>query len=241
MLIQKNVKTSFLLNAGRNRSSVNGWTASYQLLDKTGAVIFPVGGGYTVQDLQEIGNGLYGVAIIFSLTYCGFMRWKISDGVTDLYSAEPYTILSSYGNKNVEQTILANFGASRTGKNIEFRVLNDDLTEEETWSSIGVFELGHGMYGAVTSINKSFTGYIEWKNITDGLYVSDPVLFFESLNAPIIQAGKTTVSVANPDFSISVSPLRIEATVPGVPDISIMKSGIVEVRTKAPLNVVVSV
>lgn len=241
MLIQKNVKTSFLLNAGRARSSVNGWTASYQLLDKTGAVLLPAGGGYTAEDLQEIGNGLYGVAITFTVTYCGFIRWKISNGVTDLYSAEPYTILSSYGTKNVEQTILANYGASRTGKSVEFRVLADDLTEEQAWSSTGVFELGQGMYGAVTSINKSFTGYIEWRNITDGLYVSDPILFFDSLNAPIIQTGKTTVSVDNPDISISVRPLRAEATVLGAPDISIMKSGSVEVKTKAPVNVVVTV
>ncbi len=209
MLIQKNVKTSFLCNAGRRRSSANGWSASYQLLDKTGNVIFPAGGGYSTQDLQEIGNGLWGVAIILTSTYCGFIRWKISDGITDIYSAEPFTILSSYGNKNVEQTFLANFSKSRVGKSVDYRILREDLSEERTWNDTGLFELGSGMYGVSATINESMTGFIEWRNNTDTLYVSDPILVFDSLNPPVIQTGKTTVSVESLGLGVSISPLSV--------------------------------
>jgi len=210
MLIQKNVRTSFLCNAGRRRSSANGWSASYQLLDKTGNVLFPVGGGYSTQDLQEIGNGLYGVALTFNTTYCGFIRWKISDGIEDLYTVEPYTILSSYGTKGVEQTFISNFGKSRTGKNVQFRVLKEDLSEERTWNNTGLIELGFGIYGVAVQINSVFTGYMEWRDNTDGLYVSDPILIFDSLNPPIIEISKTTVVMDETEVGVSVSQLSVD-------------------------------
>jgi hypothetical protein len=213
MLIQKNVKTSFLLNAGRDRTTANGWAASYQLLDKSGNVIFPVGGGYTTQDLQEIGNGLYGVAITFSTTYCGFIRWRITNSIETLYTVEPYTILSSFGNKTVEQTYIANYGKSRTGKSVDFRILKDDLTEERTWNNTGLIELGSGVYGVAVQINTVMTGYIQWRNNTDGLYVSDPVLIFDSLNAPIIQTGSLAVSLDRPGIDVSVNTPEISTTV----------------------------
>lgn len=205
MLIQKNIKTSFLLNAGRDRSSVNGWSAAYQLLDKAGNVIFPVGGGYTTQDLQEIGNGLYGVAITFNLTGCGYIRWRITNGDVDRYKVEPYTVLSSYGNKTVEQTYIADYGPSRAGKSVDYRILNDDLTVERTWNTTGLIEIGLGVYGAAVTINTVMTGYIQWRNNTDDLYVSDPVLIFDSLNVPIIQTGSLAVSLDQYGFDIAVN------------------------------------
>jgi len=213
MLIQKNVKTSFLLNAGRRRSTVDGWSAAYQLLNKSGDVIFPSGGGYSTQSLQEIGNGLYGVAITFGTTYCGYIRWKISKGTEDVYTVEPYTVLSSYGNKGVEQTFIANFGVSRTGKDLDYRILKDDLTEERTWSKAGLIEIGNGIYGAALTINTAMTGYIEWRNNTDGLNVSDPILIFDTLNAPIIQMSDIAVSVETPSVSIALDTMAVDVAI----------------------------
>lgn len=239
MLIQKNVKTTFRLNAGRGRSTVNGWSASYQILDKAGAVIFPVGGGWSIQDLREIGNGLFGVAITPTYEYAGYLHWGITDGVDTLYSAEPFTVVKLYGNLGIEQTFLANYGKSRTGKSLDFRILKDDLSELLTWSNVGVIELGSGMYGVVMTIGLSMTGYIEWRNNTDGLYVSDPIHIFPT--QPVFEHAAPAISLVDPDINVSVNRIDITTATSNQVNTQVIDEAEITVSLSGGINIGVTI
>ena len=72
-------------------------------------------------------------------------------------------------------TVTANFGARRTGKTVEYQLLNYDLTIKQDYTDEGVFELGGGIYGVRLSFSELFCGYIRFKEVEDVLILVGPI------------------------------------------------------------------
>ena len=58
---------------------------------------------------------------------------------------------------------------------MRFRILDKDKNEISTWTTTGVVEPGAGYYGVVTVINSDAQKYIQYWDVEDTLYLTDPI------------------------------------------------------------------
>jgi hypothetical protein len=82
-------------------------------------------------------------------------------------------------------TFKVGFGKSKVGKDVQYQILNYDLTIEQDYTASGVMELGDGEYGVRLSFDEEFSGYIRWKDVTDNIVASDPITIIEDYVAKI--------------------------------------------------------
>jgi hypothetical protein len=81
---------------------------------------------------------------------------------------------------NSYTTFIAGFGSSKTGKTVQYQILNHDLTVLSAFTATGIQEIGNGQYGVRISFANTFQGYIQWKNVTDNVLVADPITVVEN-------------------------------------------------------------
>jgi hypothetical protein len=87
---------------------------------------------------------------------------------------------------NVQQTFIANFGLSRTGKTVTVSVLDTSGNVVGAGYSAGsVVELSDGQYGCAFTFTTAMTGYIKFSNTTDNLEVYVPFLAVADYRADI--------------------------------------------------------
>ena len=65
-------------------------------------------------------------------------------------------------------TFSVNFGRTRTGRDVSYRILYSDLSVKTDWTSTGVVEIGNGMYGIAISIDEEMNGFMQWKGEESG-------------------------------------------------------------------------
>jgi len=70
--------------------------------------------------------------------------------------------------KDHYHTFAVAFGATRTGKTVQYRIVDYDLAEIVGWTATNVKELDYGMYGVRLLFSALLVGYIQWRNVTDG-------------------------------------------------------------------------
>lgn len=78
-MIFKNVQRTFSCNFGPART---GKTVTVSILDSSGSV---VGSGYSAGSVIELSDGNYGVAITFTATMTGFIKWSNTTDGLELY------------------------------------------------------------------------------------------------------------------------------------------------------------
>jgi len=77
-------------------------------------------------------------------------------------------------------TFVASFGSTRTGKTVQYRILDSALSVLENYTATGIVELGDGEYGLTRSFSSTFNGYIQFKNVTDDIVIADAVTVVEN-------------------------------------------------------------
>lgn len=92
--------------------------------------------------------------------------------------------------KDTSYTFLASFGTTATGKTVQYRILSDSLTVLENYTSSGIVELGNGEYGLTRTFSTLFTGYIQFKNVTDDVVIADPITITEDFISKIVSIFK---------------------------------------------------
>lgn len=80
---------------------------------------------------------------------------------------------------NTNYTFVASFGSTRTGKTVQYRILDYDLTVLSAYTATNVVELGNGEYGLSKSFSSTFRGFIQFKDVEDNLVISDPITVVE--------------------------------------------------------------
>lgn len=84
----KNVQQTFIAQFGVSRV---GKTVSVSVLDTSGNV---VGSGYTAGSVVELSDGVYGVAITFTSTFVGYLKWSNTTDGYELY--EPILVIADF-------------------------------------------------------------------------------------------------------------------------------------------------
>ena len=88
--------------------------------------------------------------------------------------------------KDRYHTFCVLFGSTRTGKTVQYRILNYTGVEIATWTATGVYELGYGAYGVRLMLTTVFTGYIQWRDVTDGnISTAEPITVEEDALAQL--------------------------------------------------------
>ena len=92
--------------------------------------------------------------------------------------------------KSTNHTFLVGFGKTRTGKTVQYRILDHTGAELEAYTATGVFELAHGQYGLQKSFSSAFPGFIQWKNVTDDIIVAESIIVVEDIVSKIVDVFK---------------------------------------------------
>lgn len=88
--------------------------------------------------------------------------------------------------KGVQRTFTVSFGASRIGKTVQVSILNAAGTVVSTGFTAGsVVELSDGTYGIAITFTAEMTGFVQWRNVTDGLEAYEPILVINDYRADI--------------------------------------------------------
>lgn len=78
--------------------------------------------------------------------------------------------------KNIQETFIASFGVSRTGKTVTVDVLDSSGNHKSSgWTAGSVVELSDGTYGCAITFSAEFVGYVKFSNTTDGFEAYIPV------------------------------------------------------------------
>lgn len=70
MYLLKDIEYTFTASFGRSRT---GKTVTATILDSAGSVL---GAGYTVGSVIELGGGIYGVTVTFTVAVNGYIKWN---------------------------------------------------------------------------------------------------------------------------------------------------------------------
>jgi hypothetical protein len=76
---------------------------------------------------------------------------------------------------NTNYTFVASFGSTRTGKTVQYQIVDETLAVVSAYTATGIVELGFGEYGLSKSFSSPMRGYIQFKDVTDNLVISDPI------------------------------------------------------------------
>lgn len=87
-MILKGVQRTFSVNYGKTRT---GKTVTFSVLDTSGNV---VGSGYTAGSVIELGDGNYAVAVTFSATMTGYVKWNNTTDAIELF--EPILVIEDF-------------------------------------------------------------------------------------------------------------------------------------------------
>ena len=87
-MVLKGTQQTFSAAFGTTRT---GRTVTVTILDAAGSV---VGSGYSAGSVVELGGGVYGVAITFSVAMVGFIKWN--DVTDNLIVFEPILVTENY-------------------------------------------------------------------------------------------------------------------------------------------------
>lgn len=80
---------------------------------------------------------------------------------------------------NTNYTFVASFGSTRTGKTVQYRILDYDVTVLSAYTATSVVELGNGEDGLSKSFSSTFRGLMQFKDVEDNLVISDPITVVE--------------------------------------------------------------
>lgn len=81
--------------------------------------------------------------------------------------------------KNQYYTLSVNFQSKRTGKTVQYQILNYNLAVLQDYTATGVVELGQGSYGVRLSFSTAFCGFIRWKDVEDNIILTDAITIIE--------------------------------------------------------------
>lgn len=159
MIIAKNSIHTFVVGFGRRWGSK---TVRYRLLDASFNEITT----WSTTGIQDLTKGRYGIILTLDNALVTFLQFYLVERTQ--YRTFPVSIQNSAGN----QSFVANF--TRTGKTVQYRILDEDKVELIGWTAMSEIPPATGYYGVVRPITSDMK-FIQFYDVEDVLYLSDSI------------------------------------------------------------------
>lgn len=193
MIIAKDSIHTFVVAFGRRWESK---TVRYRLLDESFTEITT----WSTTGIQDLTKGRYGITLTLDNTSIAFLQFYLVE--RNQYRTYPVTVQNPAG----KQSFVANF--ARTGKTVQYRILDENKVEIVGWTGISELPPAAGYYGVVRAITSNMK-YIQFYDVEDSLYLSDSI----NINLSVINIEEIETTVELEDIAVTVELEDIATTI----------------------------